>query len=132
MLAVAHPTPPSAPPSRPLIAVVDDDPAVLGALRFALEVEGFAVSTFRSGEELAARIPEAAACYVVDYRLPGRDGIEVVAGLRQQGFAAPAVLITTGPGPALRRRAAEAGLAIVEKPLLGNALADAIRRAIEG
>ena len=37
---------------RPIIAVVDDDPAVCGSLKFALELEGFVVRTFHSGAEL--------------------------------------------------------------------------------
>jgi len=31
------------------VVVIDDDPAVLGALQFALELEGFSVATYRSG-----------------------------------------------------------------------------------
>ena len=41
----------------------------------------------------------------------------------------PAILITTNPGPHLRMRAAAASVSIVEKPLIGNTLVDAIRTA---
>ncbi len=53
----------------------------------------------------------------------------MLAELRQRGVATPAILITTNPGPHLRVRAAAASVAIVEKPLIGNTLADAIRKA---
>jgi hypothetical protein len=43
----------------------------------------------------------------------------------------PAILITSNPSAATRERAAEAGVAIIEKPLLGNTLSVAICEAIE-
>jgi FixJ family two-component response regulator len=116
---------------KDVVLVIDDDSAVLASLKFALEVEGFAVEVFRTAEELLARpaLP-ASACLVVDYWLPAMDGVDLVSALRGRGVEAPAILITTNPSPQLRRRADEAGLAIVEKPLLGNTLAEAIRSAV--
>jgi FixJ family two-component response regulator len=54
---------------RKLVLVIDDDPAVLGSLKFSLEGDGFAVMVFHSGEELldGQPLPEA-ACLVVDQR----------------------------------------------------------------
>ena len=106
---------------RRLIVVIDDDPAVLNSLKFSLEVEGFAVSVYRSGEELLGRKPlPTAACLVVDYKLPAMDGLTLVAELRQRRVDSPAILITSNPPVPVRRRANDAGLAIVEKPLLGS------------
>lgn len=117
--------------SRDLVLVIDDDPAVLNSLKFSLEVEGFAVSVFHSSEELldGPPVPEA-ACLVVDYKLPDMDGLALVAELRRRNVSLPAILITSNPPAAVRRRAEDAGLIIVEKPLLGNALAEAIRHAL--
>jgi FixJ family two-component response regulator len=114
-----------------IVFVIDDDTAVLGSLKFSLEIEGFAVEVFRSAEELLDRpaLPES-ACLVVDYRLPAMDGLALVAELRARNVDLPAILITTNPTRAIYRRASEAGLPIVEKPLLGNALAEAIRDAL--
>jgi FixJ family two-component response regulator len=123
--------PPTPTAPRDVILVIDDDPAVLASLKFALEIEGFAVEVFRSADELFARpLPASAACLVVDYRLPGMDGVELVGTLRGRGVETPAVLITTDPPPHVRQKAGEAGLAIIEKPLLGNALAEAIRSVV--
>jgi len=116
---------------RDVVLIVDDDAAVRASLKFALEVEGFAVEMFRSAEELlASPVPASTACLVVDYRLPVMDGMELVAALRARGVATPAILITTNPPPKVRHRASEEGLAIVEKPLLGDTLAEAIRSAL--
>ena len=125
--------PPTPTTPRDIVLVVDDDPAVLASLKFALEIEGFVVEVFRSAGELFARpLPASPACVVVDYRLPGMDGVALVSALRTRGVEIPAVLITTDPPPHVRQKAGEAGLAIVEKPLLGNALAEAIRSVVNG
>jgi FixJ family two-component response regulator len=107
---------------------VDDDVAVLASLKFALEVEGLRVHAYRSAEDLLeSGMPAGLACLVIDLRLPGIDGLALVMALRAEGVACPAILMTTNPAPTVRHRAAEIGLAIVEKPLLGNTLAEAIR-----
>jgi FixJ family two-component response regulator len=117
---------------RDVVLIIDDDAAVLASLKFVLELEGFAVEVFRSAEEMLERPPPpASACLVVDYRLPAMDGVELVSTLRSRGVATPAILITTNPPQTVRRRATEAGLAIVEKPLLGNTLGEAIRSALK-
>jgi FixJ family two-component response regulator len=116
-----------------VVLVIDDDPAVLASLRFALEIEGFVVHAFATSDELLARetLP-VGACLVVDYILPTMNGLELVAALRNRGVDSPAILITSNPPARLRREVAAAGLTLVEKPLLGNGLADAIRAALAG
>jgi two-component system response regulator FixJ len=110
------------------VLVVDDDVAVLASLKFALEVEGFRVHPYRSAEDLLdAAMPAGPDCLVIDLRLPGLDGLALAAALRARGVACPAILMTTNPAQKVQAAAAEAGLTIVEKPLLGNTLAEAIR-----
>mgnify|MGYP001171473744 CR=1 FL=1 len=113
-----------------VVVAVDDDVAVLASLKFALEVDGFVVRGYRSAEELLADLPGSASCLVVDLRLPGIDGLALVAAVRKRGMDCPAILMTTDPPLQVRREAEAAGLAIVEKPLLGNALADMIRAVL--
>lgn len=116
---------------RPLIAVIDDDAAVCSSLKFALELEGFRVRTFTGGTELL-RAPEIAACrcFVVDQKMPGMSGLELIGKLRERNIATPAILIISQPSATLSVRAANAHVPIVEKPLLGNALLDRIREAL--
>jgi CheY-like chemotaxis protein len=85
---------------RPVILVVDDDEAVLGSLKFALEVEGFRVLVFTSAEDLLRLTPlPASSCLVTDQRLPGKTGLELIGQLRARDFGFPAILITTQPTP---------------------------------
>ena len=115
---------------RPIIAVVDDDPAVCGSLKFALELEGFAVRTYHSGAELlhAGDLKEY-NCFVIDQRMPGMTGMELVEVLRERLVLTPAILIISHANAALSARAQKAAVPIVEKPLLGNALVERIREA---
>ncbi|HEY4920626.1 MAG TPA: response regulator [Xanthobacteraceae bacterium] len=114
-----------------LVIVVDDDAAVRGSLKFALELEGFAVRAYAKGDDLMSDAALSdCACLVIDQKLPGMTGIDVVAALRRRRIATPAILITSHPTSNLRERAAQAHIPIVEKPLLGSALIDRVRAAV--
>jgi FixJ family two-component response regulator len=113
-----------------LVLAVVDDPAVRASLQFALEVEGFRVNAFARGEDLLGleALPQG-ACLILDHVVPRLDGIAIARALRRRGITCPAVLMTEDAHEALRQQAYAAGLTLVEKPLLGNALAEAIRAA---
>jgi FixJ family two-component response regulator len=115
---------------KPIIFIVDDDPAVRSSLKFSLELEGYLV---RLCANAAALLGEAdlsqSRCFVIDLKLPGMDGLDLLAELRQRNITAPAVLITSHPSRSTRERAARDGVPIVEKPLFGNMLSDSIRDA---
>lgn len=123
---------PPGPAKGKTVLVVDDDPAVLGSLKFSLEVEGFSVRCYESPAAfLAARDLPRRACLVVDQKLPGISGLDMLALLADDRRAAmPAILITSHPSPALLSRARSAGVTIVEKPILNNALSEAIHEAM--
>lgn len=115
----------------PVVLVVDDDPAVRSALQFSLEVEGFAVRTYPSGQALLreTELPTR-GCLVLDQVMHDINGLDLLALLRIRAVELPAILITTDPSHAIRHRAARAGVNVVEKPLLGNALLEAIQAAL--
>ena len=116
----------------PVVAVVDDDPAVCNSLKFSLELEGFKVRTYGGGAELL-RDGEFAGCncFVIDQKMPNITGMELIEKLRERRIATPAILIISQPSAALSARAAKAKVPIVEKPFLGNTLLDRIRDACE-
>jgi two-component system response regulator MprA len=67
------------------VLVVDDDPAVLSALRRALAVEGYDVLTADEGERaLALAQSESPDLVVLDIMLPGLDGLTVCERLRAE------------------------------------------------
>jgi len=114
----------------PVVIIVDDDPAVCSSLKFSLELEGFVVRAYGSAAELLqADDFSTCDCFVVDQRMPGMTGMELIAKLRGQNVLTPSILLISHPNPALSARAAAAKVPIVEKPLLGNVLVDRIREA---
>ena len=119
--------------AQPTVCVVDDDAGVLGSLRFLLETDGFAVRTFRSGAAaLNAACDSDVDCFVVDYKMPDMNGIELVDQLRKRDVAAPVILITGYPDGNIPARAAAAGVKdVLRKPLLDESLVSQIRSAIQ-
>jgi two-component system, LuxR family, response regulator FixJ len=120
-------------PAEPTIYVVDDDAGVLGSLRFLLETDGFAVRTFRSsGALLAAPRSADADCFVIDYKMPDINGIDLVGHLRDRGITAPVVLITGYPDGKIAMRAAEVGVKhVLLKPHIEESLIKRIREVIQ-
>ena len=107
----------------PLIAVVEDDPAVLNSLEFALRAEGYAVCSAACVTD--ARASEAflqADCVVLDYALPDGTGAALLGELRRRGLGCPAIFIASNPTLQCRRQVAAAGAALIEKPLIGREL----------
>ena len=114
-----------------VVVIIDDDFAVRNSLKFSLEIEGLTVRSYATGAELLSAGDLALCnCLVVDQNMPGMNGLDLITLLRARHFAAPAILITSHPSSSLRERAQQAGVPIVEKPLLGNALLDKIRDAV--
>jgi FixJ family two-component response regulator len=119
--------------TRPTIVIVDNDAALLGALKFALEIEGYAVAPFRSASELLAQrhLPET-GCLVIDLNLAGTNGLDLLKALRDRAVKLPAILLAGNASPDVRQRAAAVAMPIVEKPLFGNALVNAIHAKLAG
>lgn len=124
--------PPNSRPGPPTVVLVDNDDALRAALRFALEIDGFHVEACRTGEQLLELELPPDGCLVIDYKLTGVDGLASLEELRRRGVGLPAILITSYASPQLRARARLARAAIVEKPLLGDALAAQIREGAPG
>lgn len=111
------------------LTLVEDDASLRGALTFALEADGYIVAPYAAASPLLEDPPEA-DCLVVDLKLPDMDGLTLIKRLRGLGPQPPAILITTNPDDRLRRAAAAAQVAIVEKPLMGGELRRRIAHAI--
>ncbi len=102
---------------RGAIAIVDDDPAVLDALKFLLELSGHVVETYISAQAFLEKGAGTAACLILDQHMPHMTGLELAARLRAAGETIPVLLITGSSSPAIVARAAEIGIdRVLEKP----------------
>ena len=77
------------------ILVVEDDSAVALALEVALRGEGYLPVLAGSGDEgLKSGLAEAPDLLILDVRLPGIDGFELLRRLRAGGSKAPVIILT--------------------------------------
>lgn len=114
------------------VIIVDDDPAVLRSLKFALELEGLDIRTYGDAQSLLldGDLPSH-GCLVLDYAMAGMDGFELMNRLRRRDVRLPAILMTGMPSLKVRERAKKAGFCkVLEKPLHDSALLDGIRSAL--
>jgi two-component system, LuxR family, response regulator FixJ len=120
------------PLTMPNIVVVDDDPDVLSSLKFLFESEGCRVSAFADGGSLLAeQIDEELDCLVVDFAMPGMNGLELIETLRARNVTTPAVLISGRQDDRIERRAQAQGVRFVRKPHLEESLMVAVLSALQ-
>jgi two-component system CheB/CheR fusion protein len=118
---------------RASIFVVDDESALREAMRELLQSDGWAVEGYPSGEAfLEAYRPGREGCLVVDARMPGMSGVELLERLKTGGGGPPAIMITGHADVRLAVRAMKAGaMAFLEKPVQYDELVVNIERALE-
>ena len=118
--------------SKATVFVVDDDQAMRNSLKWLIESVGVSVESFASADEfLAHHQPGRAGCLVLDVRMPGMSGLELLEHLASENMRIPAVIITGHGDVPMAVRAMKSGAVdFIEKPFNDEALLDAIRRAI--
>jgi CheY-like chemotaxis protein len=105
------------------ILLAEDDARLRSIYRRALEQVGYEVEEAVDGIDLLDRIGAAfllgapPALLIVDHRMPGASGLDVLDGLRAARWSLPVVLVTAFADEPLRAAARRLGaLAVVEKP----------------
>ncbi|MBI3628356.1 MAG: response regulator [Candidatus Rokubacteria bacterium] len=120
------------------VLVVDDEREFLDTLADYLEGQGYAVARAAGGDEALACVrrdpPDAV---LLDIRMPGVNGLEVLRRLRRDRPAVPVVMLTGVDDEALARSALQIGaLDYVRKPFdpdqLNRVVLAAIGRASGG
>jgi FixJ family two-component response regulator len=118
----------------PLISVVDDDISVRKSLDRLIRSAGLAVQVFASAEEfLNSGHPHNADCLILDVRLPGMSGIELLHHLEAHKCSVPVIFITAhGSDEGARSEAAsDWTVAYLIKPFSGDELLDAVNAALK-
>src|SRR3984885_1192809 len=115
------------------VFVVDDDASLRAALKSLLRSVGLHVETFGSGADfLKIKLPDAAACLVLDVRLPGLSGLDFQSELAKAKIQIPIIFITGHGDIPMSVRAMKAGaVEFLTKPFRDQDLLDAVQRALE-
>ena len=117
---------------RVQIILIDDDPHLRQALTQTLDLAGLNVLPLAEATGLAERIGRDWPGVVVsDIRMPGMDGLELLAQLHGQDPELPVLLITGHGDVPLAVQAMRSGAYdFLEKPFASDALIDSVRRAL--
>jgi two-component system CheB/CheR fusion protein len=118
---------------HPVIHVVDDDCQIRDGMRFFLEAEGLVVEDYGNGEAfLHAATAGEEGCLLLDARLPGMSGLELLRQLRRDGNRIPTVMITGYGDVAIAVEAMKAGASdFLEKPVTQRRLVNCVALAVE-
>jgi FixJ family two-component response regulator len=117
----------------PIVFVVDDDVSVRESLELLIRCEGWQPETFSSGQEFLTR-PRALvpSCLVLDFSLPGLNGLELQKRIAVERTDMPIIFITGYRDVPMTVQAMKAGaVEFLTKPFGEDALLSAIRAAIE-
>jgi two-component system, LuxR family, response regulator FixJ len=119
-------------PDSPVVSIVDDDASLRRSLRNLLTSVGFRVETFDSAEAfLDSDQRQNTGCMVLDVRMPGMGGLELLRHLATTGARIPTIILTAHGDEEMRRRTLQAGaIAFLTKPFQSAALVDAVRSAL--
>ncbi len=100
------------------VFVVDDDTGIRTSLVRALGMRGYQVKAFASAAEFLADYQHGTGgCLVLDYGMPGMNGLELQQRLNQMGAQLPIVFITGHGGVPESVQAIKAGAVdFLEKP----------------
>ena len=117
---------------RSIVAVVDDDESVRLALSSLLDSMGFVVLLFSSAEEfLQSQSRDSIGCLILDWHMPGMNGLQLQTHVRDSGWSIPIVFLTAHYTEERRAQALSNGaIAFLSKPVDSEKLLEAVRTAL--
>ncbi len=115
------------------VFVVDDDPGIRDSVRWLLESVGLRVETYDSAQAfLDAYVPTRRGCLILDVRLPGMNGLDLLEELRDRGGTIPVIVVTAFGEVHSTVRAMKGGaIDVMEKPTRDQVLLDRVHQALE-
>lgn len=119
--------------AEPLIRLVDDDDDLRKALVFLLESEGWNVVGYSSAQKfLISDDSSRPGCLILDYFMPGIDGLELQKRLSQSGYSHPIIFLTAHADLDMAISAFRTGADdLLKKPIDNDQLLKAVAKAVE-
>ena len=115
-----------------VVCIVDDDASLRRSLRNLLTSVGFRVESFPSAEEFVDSVHrQNTGCLVLDLRMAGMSGLELLRHFAATGTRIPVIVLTAHGDEDTRQRTLQAGAAaFLRKPVQSATLVHAIRTAL--
>jgi FixJ family two-component response regulator len=116
-----------------VIAIIDDDEAMLDSLRDLMEAAGLVARCFGSAEEfLKSSLHRQAACLITDILMPKMSGLELQNRLKDEECDIPIIFITAYGDARIRTRAMREGaVEVFAKPFDHQLLLKTVRAALD-
>lgn len=116
-----------------MIAIIDDDDSIRGALLALMKEAGLLATAYASAEEfLDSGQPRETACLIADIRMPGMSGLELQAKLNADNCLIPTIFITAHGDAKMRMQALRSGaVEFLAKPFNDDVLLESVRAALE-
>ena len=114
------------------VYIVDDDRLARESLEWLIDTIGLSVSAYESGAQFLEMYTESmAGCLVLDVRMPGISGIDLLSRLKRLGCGLPVIIMTGHADVAMAVRAMKAGVYdFIEKPYNDSLMLERIQTAI--
>lgn len=115
------------------VFVVDDDEAMRNSVYWLLDSVSLAVKMFASANDfLASYDPDEAGCLLLDVRMPGMSGMELLEQFVSRGIRLPVIMITGhGDVPMAVRALQHGAYDFIQKPFNGQELLDRVHAALK-
>jgi FixJ family two-component response regulator len=119
--------------TAPTVFVVDDDISVRESVESLIRSRGWSPETFTSADEFLARpLLFAPSCLVLDFSLPGLNGLELQTRVAAERPYMPIIFLTGCGDIPMTVQAMKAGaVEFLTKPFSNESLMSAIRKAID-
>lgn len=120
-------------PKTVTVHVVDDDPSMRDSLRWLIESVGMHVDTYNNADAFLEQFePNMPGCLVLDVRMPGTSGMELLDTLKNRGVQMPIIIISGhGDVPMAVQALKRGAMDFLEKPFRDQELLEQVSRAIE-
>jgi CheY-like chemotaxis protein len=114
------------------VLVIDDEPLIRDIFAQFLEMLGHEADVAGDGREGLARFdPLVHKVVVTDFLMPGLTGLEIAEAIRARSRTTPIVMISGSAAPQDERRAGQAGLRFLHKPISFAQFAAAVAEVVE-
>jgi len=115
------------------VFVVDDDAGARESVMALVSLKGLHAEGFSSAEEFLARYdPACKGCVIIDVRMAGMSGLDLLKNLKERTTSLPVVVITGYADVPMAVRAMQEGaVTFLEKPCHEQELWQAITQALE-
>jgi DNA-binding response OmpR family regulator len=115
------------------IMIIEDNPDLLYSYSMILTTAGYPVITALQGQAISSMVLNPVQLYIIDYHLPGTDGLTICRELKAHPATAAVPVVMISADTNIKELATRAGAdAVLEKPFPREALSTMVNDLLTG